>query len=144
VTVIETPPLKVVGLVGYIETPRGLRALATVCIQHLDQRTLRRFYKNWVNSKKKAFTNYHADEKKIQVQLNRIKKYCSVVRVVAHTQMNLMKNLRQKINNIFEIQINGGKDITEKIEFGKKYCEQEIRVDPIFKENELIDVIDQG
>ena len=30
VTVIETPPVVVVGLVGYIDTPRGLRALATV------------------------------------------------------------------------------------------------------------------
>jgi large subunit ribosomal protein L3e len=33
VTVIETPPMRVVGLVGYIETPRGLRALATVWAQ---------------------------------------------------------------------------------------------------------------
>ena len=30
VTVIETPPMIVVGLVGYIDTPRGLRALTTV------------------------------------------------------------------------------------------------------------------
>lgn len=30
VSIIETPPIVVVGLVGYIETPRGLRALATV------------------------------------------------------------------------------------------------------------------
>jgi large subunit ribosomal protein L3e len=29
-TVIETPPMVIVGLVGYIETPRGLRALTTV------------------------------------------------------------------------------------------------------------------
>ena len=30
VTVIETPPMVVVGMVGYIDTPRGLRALSTV------------------------------------------------------------------------------------------------------------------
>lgn len=30
VTVIEAPPMICVGLVGYIETPRGLRALTTV------------------------------------------------------------------------------------------------------------------
>jgi large subunit ribosomal protein L3e len=35
VTIIETPPLKIVGLVGYIDTPRGLRALTTVWAQHL-------------------------------------------------------------------------------------------------------------
>jgi len=32
VTVIETPPMYIVGLVGYIDTPRGLRALTTVWI----------------------------------------------------------------------------------------------------------------
>jgi len=30
VTVFETPPMCVVGLVGYIETPRGKRAFGTV------------------------------------------------------------------------------------------------------------------
>jgi large subunit ribosomal protein L3e len=58
VTIIETPPMVVVGLVGYIETPRGLRALTTVWANKLDTNTLRRFYKNWCNSKKKAFTKY--------------------------------------------------------------------------------------
>merc|ERR1712080_124439 len=59
VTVIETPPMTIVGLVGYIETPRGLRAFSTVWAKKLDKDTLRRFYKNWMNSKKKAFTKYH-------------------------------------------------------------------------------------
>ena len=145
VTIIETPPLKIVGLVGYIETPRGLRALSTVWAQHLDQGTLRRFYKNWMNSKRKAFTNYQAevakDGKKIEAQLNRIRKYCTTVRVIAHTQMNLMRNLRQKKNNIFEIQINGGKNISEKVDFAHKHFEQEVRIDQVFGQNEMIDVI---
>lgn len=59
VTVIETPPMIVVGLVGYIDTPRGLRALTTVWANKLDRNTLRRFYKNWMSSKKKrAFAKY--------------------------------------------------------------------------------------
>jgi large subunit ribosomal protein L3e len=59
VTIIETPPMVVVGLVGYIDTPRGLRALTTVWASKLDKNTLRRFYKNWMNSKKKkAFHKY--------------------------------------------------------------------------------------
>ncbi|KAI0215970.1 60S ribosomal protein L3 [Massospora cicadina] len=56
VTIIETPPLVVVGVVGYIETPKGLRALGTVWAQHLSDEVKRRFYKNWYLSKKKAFT----------------------------------------------------------------------------------------
>ena len=145
VTIIETPPLKVVGFVGYIETPRGLRALATVWANHLDQGTLRRFYKNWVNSKKKAFSSYQAesakDPKRAETQLNRIKKYCTVVRAIVHTQHNLLKNLRQKKNNIFEIQINGGKSISDKVNFGHSFFEKEIRIDSVFGQNEIIDVL---
>ena len=45
VTIIETPPLMVVGLVGYVETPRGLRTLTTVWAEHLSDELRRRFYK---------------------------------------------------------------------------------------------------
>merc|ERR1711998_357927 len=58
VTVVETPPIKVVGMVGYIDTPRGLRALSTVWAQNLPTGVLRRFYKNWYAAKKHAFQNY--------------------------------------------------------------------------------------
>ncbi|KAG9653459.1 hypothetical protein KCU95_g20481, partial [Aureobasidium melanogenum] len=58
VTIIETPPMVAVGLVGYIETPRGLRSLTTVWAEHLSDEVKRRFYKNWYKSKKKAFTKY--------------------------------------------------------------------------------------
>lgn len=47
VTVVETPPLVCVGMVGYIETPRGLRALKTVWAEHINVECKRRFYKNW-------------------------------------------------------------------------------------------------
>ena len=47
VTIIETPPMVAVGLVGYIKTPRGLRALKAVWAQHLSEECKRRFYKNW-------------------------------------------------------------------------------------------------
>lgn len=37
----------VVGVVGYVETPRGMRALKTVFAQHLSEECRRRFYKSW-------------------------------------------------------------------------------------------------
>ncbi|KAG0073915.1 60S ribosomal protein L3, partial [Linnemannia elongata] len=46
VTIIETPPMVVVGVVGYVETPRGLRSLTTVWAEHLSEELKRRFYKN--------------------------------------------------------------------------------------------------
>ena len=47
VTIVECPPLVAVGVVGYIETPRGLRALKTVWAEHISEECKRRFYKNW-------------------------------------------------------------------------------------------------
>ncbi|XP_039035707.1 60S ribosomal protein L3-2-like [Hibiscus syriacus] len=58
VTIIETPPMVIVGVVGYVKTPRGLRSLNTVWAHHLSEEVKRRFYKHWCKSKKKAFTKY--------------------------------------------------------------------------------------
>lgn len=47
VTILETPPMVVVGAVGYIETPKGLRTFKTIWAEHLSEECKRRFYKNW-------------------------------------------------------------------------------------------------
>ena len=47
VTILETPPMVVVGVVGYADTPQGMRALATVWAEHLSEDCRRRYYKNW-------------------------------------------------------------------------------------------------
>lgn len=47
VTIIETPPMIVIGVVGYVRTPTGLRAYDTVWTEHLSDEVKRRFYKNW-------------------------------------------------------------------------------------------------
>ena len=44
---METPPLVVVGIVGYAKTTRGLRTLNTVWAEHLSDELKRKFYKNW-------------------------------------------------------------------------------------------------
>lgn len=144
VTVIETPPMRIVGVVGYVDTPRGLRALTTVWTQKLDKDTLRRFYKNWMNSKKKAFSKYakkHDDKQKkpIEVEINRLKKYATVVRAIATTQMSKL-NLRQKKNHIMEIQINGG-NVPQKVDFATGLFEKEVTVDSVFQQDEHMDII---
>jgi large subunit ribosomal protein L3e len=144
VTILETPPMIVVGLVGYVETPRGLRTLTTVWAAHLSEGVKRRFYKNWVKSKKKAFTKYsvrvgNADDKTLAYELNRMKKYAQVIRVLAHTQINKI-GLRQKKAHLMEIQINGG-SVVDKVDFGHSLFEKPVSVDAVFNENEMIDVI---
>jgi large subunit ribosomal protein L3e len=110
VTVIECPPIKVIGMVGYITTPRGLRTLATVYAQSLPTGVIRRFYKNYYLAKKKAFSNYAKryqedakSKKHVNRDIQRIKKYCSVVRVLCATQMDKLKGFRQKKAHLMEI-----------------------------------------
>jgi len=146
VTIVETPPMKIVGMVGYIETPRGMRQLSTVWAQHLPVNLQRRFYKNWMNSKKKAFSKYAQrysedakSKKSIQRDVERIQKYCTTVRVLACTQLDKL-HLRQKKAHLMEIQVNGG-SIADKVKFAQGKFEQDVSVGELFNNNEMIDII---
>lgn len=145
VTILEAPPMVIVGVVGYIETPKGMRALKTVWAEHLSEECKRRFYKNWYRSKKKAFTKYAkkwqdpVGRQDIEKDLAHIKKYCSVVRVLAHTQTRLMKK-RQKKAHIMEVQLNGG-TVPQKVDFAREHFEKPVPVDHVFDQDEMIDII---
>jgi large subunit ribosomal protein L3e len=144
VTIIEAPPMNVVGLVGYVKTPRGLRSLTTVWTEHLEEGLKRRFYKNWYRSKKKAFTRYAAkvaDEsnKDREKELARMKKYCQVIRVLAHTQIKKLK-FRQKKAHLAEIQVNGG-TVPQKVDWGLGLFERKVPVDTVISQNDMIDTI---
>ncbi|KAG7247273.1 hypothetical protein CRUP_000808, partial [Coryphaenoides rupestris] len=91
VTILETPPVVVVGIVGYIHTIRGLRTFKTIFAEHISDECRRRFYKNWSKSKKKAFTKYskkwqdESGKKQLEKDFASLKKYCSVIRVIVHS-----------------------------------------------------------
>jgi len=145
VTILESPPIVVVGIVGYIQTPTGIRALNTVWASNLSEEVLRRFYKNWYRSKKNAFKTYQAmteDErtKYLNTELDRMKKHCSHIRVLAHTQIKKL-NLRQKKAHLLEIQINGGSSIEEKVDYAASFLEKEVNIDAVFEKNECVDVV---
>lgn len=145
VTILETPPMVIVGVVGYVETPRGLRSLTTVWTGTLSDEVKRRFYKTWHTSKHKAFSSYSKKwdgataGPSIEAELERIRKYCQVVRVLAHTQIGLMK-LRMKKAHLIEIQVNGG-DIAAKVDYARSLFEKEVPVKTVFTEGEWVDVV---
>eukprot|EP00921_Rhytidocystis_pertsovi_P003246 GHVQ01005464.1.p1 GENE.GHVQ01005464.1~~GHVQ01005464.1.p1 ORF type:complete len:398 (+),score=35.96 GHVQ01005464.1:99-1292(+) len=142
VTVVECPNMVVVGLVGYIETPRGLRALTSVWAGHLSDDCKRRFYKRWYKSKQKAFTKYtkkFLEKDRMEAEITRIKNYCQIVRAIVHSQPS-KTSLKQKKAHIMEIQINGG-SVSDKADFITGLFEQPLPVSTVFEENEMIDVI---
>lgn len=145
VTIIETPPVIVVGVVGYINTVRGLRSLKMIFAEHLSDECKRRFYKNWYKSKKKAFTKFSKkwQDETGKTQLDKdftlMKKYCSVIRVIVHSQMRLLP-IKQKKAHIMEVQLNGG-SISDKVDWAKERLEQAVPVSAVFCQDEMIDVI---
>uniref|UniRef100_A0A7S0PZA3 60S ribosomal protein L3 n=1 Tax=Coccolithus braarudii TaxID=221442 RepID=A0A7S0PZA3_9EUKA len=155
VTILETPPIVVVGLVGYVETPKGLRSLTTIWAEHLSDEVKRRFYKNWYRAKRKAFSRYAGkytagkkdkEEKvaermgdELEREVARMKKHCTVIRALAHTQISKIK-LRQKKAHLMEIQINGG-SVEQKVQFGLDLFEKKVPLDSVFSANDMVDVI---
>merc|ERR1712117_460315 len=90
--------------------------------------------------KKKAFTKaskkWEDDlgKKEIAKELNQIKKYCSVVRLICHTQQKLLRR-RQKKAHIMEIQINGG-TVAQKVDYARDLFEKEVRCKAVFAKGE--------
>jgi len=122
-----------------------MRTLTTVWAHSLSEDFRRRLYKNWYRSKQKAFTKYakshYTDrgEEGVKRELQRIKKYCTVIRVIAHTQVRKL-NLRQKKAHVLEIQVNGG-TVAQKVDFAHGLFEKKVPVDNVFEADELVDTL---
>lgn len=89
-----------------------------------------------------------------------MKRYCKVIRVIAHTQVcrlgiflttqlfsipfipSQMKLLRQrqKKSHIMEIQVNGG-TIPQKVDWARQHLEKPVPITSVFAQDEMIDVI---
>lgn len=148
VTIIECPPMIGIGVVGYMKTPNGMRAVTTVWANNLSDQVRRRFYKCWYRSKKKAFKRHmeaskqaEADgENKVRAErLKLIEDHCDTVRLIASTQMDKLP-LRQRKSHVMEVQINGG-SVAEKVKFALSKFEQEIKINEVFVQDEVIDTI---
>ena len=144
VTIIECPKMVVVGIVGYIRTPRGLKAVKTLFAEKLSECAIRRFYKRYRGRNHyKAFNKYQKHEqwtKNCEGALKVLKKRAAVIRVIAHPKMEDMKHLRTIKAPLIEIQINGG-SVDEKVEWAKSHLEKEVRVGDVFTEGQFIDVL---
>ena len=64
-----------------------------------------------------------------------------MVRAICHTQVQLVKNLKLKKAHIIEIQVNGGRTVSDKVDFAYKLFEKMVTVDTVFQESEMIDII---
>jgi len=145
VTILETPPVVVIGLVGYVNTPRGLTQLGTVWAEHLSETAKRRFVKRY-NKKAKPFTKASAlvgtpdGKEEREAKIAKITKYAQVVRAIVHSQPNKL-GFGQKKGHVMELQVNGGNNTADKVQYVVSHFEKEVSAGEVFSENEMIDVI---
>jgi large subunit ribosomal protein L3 len=127
VTILDCPPLLIVGIRAYIETNKGLESFAETWAKNLPK-----------NLQRKVKVNSAKTEEKLSVIEKNIEKI-SKIRVIVATQPE-KAGLRKKTPEIFELEV-GGKTAKEKFEFAKQLLGKEVSVKDFVNEGELVDVV---
>lgn len=139
VTILETPPMVIHGVVGYQKTISGLKRSKVILADHLSEGLLRRmFTKKFVPGMK--YTDVRKSVGFTEEDIAELKKSSDIIRVLVHSQVSKIGPIRQKKAHVSEIQINGG-SISDKVDYAMEKFETEITVDQVFSKNELIDTI---
>lgn len=125
ITILEVPPLKVFGIRFYEKTSNGLRTLTDVISSNISEDIKRKI---------KNFNSKDSEKKLDSIDLSRV----SLIKLLVHTQPRL-SGIGKKKPEIFEIPV-GGK-IEDAFNYAKSILGKEIKINDVFKENELVDVI---
>jgi large subunit ribosomal protein L3e len=143
-TVIECPKMIVVGVTGYIMTPRGLKKIRTLFAEHLSESVIRRFYKRYRGKDHvRAFKKYQKPEnwkKHVEKDLPLLKRKATCIRVLAHPKMSDIRHVGKIKAPLIEIQVNGG-SIDEKVQWAFSHFEKEVRISDVFNAGDFLDVI---
>jgi len=144
VTIVECPRMNIVGVVGYLETPRGLKKVKSLFAEHLDESVIRRFYKRYRGKDNfRAFKNYQKAEnwkKTSDKALALLRKKATVIRVLAHPRMKDVPHVGKIKAPLMEIQVNGG-TVDAKIDWAFSHFEKEVRIHDVFNTGDFVDVI---
>ncbi len=127
VTVIDCPPLKVIGLRAYENSVDGLKVLSEVMVKDLPKDL----------SRKLKVGNFKTEERLAEMEKNADK--ISKVRLIITTQPRL-SGVRKKTPEVFESEI-GGNNIKEIFDYAKNLLNKEIVAKDFVREGELVDVV---
>lgn len=131
VTLIEVPPLILIGIRVYREDDYGKYVLGELFTKEINN-----FLTRKINIP--DFEKYNFDEIKENL-LNKINNACEI-RGIFQTQP-YETTIPRKKPDIIEIKVNSNKDPVEEFNFALNYLGQEIRARDVLTEGELIDVI---
>ena len=118
VTIIECPPLKVLGIKFYQSTEYGLRNITTIYSENLNKELKRKL----------------TLAKKIE---SKFPESFDDLRLIVYTQPRLT-TINKKKPEIIELALSGKKE--EKLEFAKGLLNKEIKVNDVFKQSQNLDI----
>jgi large subunit ribosomal protein L3 len=142
VTILEVPPLKVLGLRLYHATPYGTKSIGECWADHLDKELSRR-----LNLPKPKLSEAQRGPAKQEVSLGK-KKFTveqlkaklpdvSNIRVLVYTQPD-ETGFGKKMPEVFEIPIGGS--VQEQFDYANSILGKEISVNDVFKAGQYVDV----
>jgi len=126
-TVLDCPPLKVIGIRAYQNTNQGLKVLKETVTKDLPKHL----------SRKMKVGNFKTEENLAAIEKNSDK--ISNIRLIISTQPKL-SGIGKKTPEVFEIGV-GGNNSNEKLTFAKEILGKEIKPADVVKEGELVDVV---
>ncbi len=131
VTIVETPPLFMLGIVGYKidKQANALRSAYTVVSEDFPENVKRRI---------KTLVGRDVTDKlsKLESMLDEL----AVLRMLVATQPT-KAGIHKKKPEVFEIQIGGGSDIAQQFKYAVDILGKEVDVDDVFSPGDVIDVI---
>ncbi len=158
-TVIECPPMKVIGARVYAKTPYGLKALGEATIEKID-RNLRRKIRAFKKKGKKRSREgkgsetgksaegkeKHGETGKTYLKpedLDGFREKAAKVSLIVEAQPSLT-GIGKKKADVAEVSISGS--IEQQFAFAKEKFGKEIRVSEVFAQNQFVDVkaVDKG
>ncbi|MCK9151310.1 50S ribosomal protein L3 [Methanobacterium alcaliphilum] len=128
VTILEVPPIFVMGIRAYEKTSRGLKAMGDILSETLNEELKRKISLPKEYNKESAL-------KKIQDNLE----YVAEIRVLINTNPKVT-SVPKKKPEIFECGV-GGKTAEEQLNFALELLGQEISAKDIFSDGEFVDSI---
>jgi large subunit ribosomal protein L3 len=129
VTIVETPPMKIVAIRVYEQTSYGLKTLTEVWNNKLDKELARR-----LPIPKKY------DNKKALKKLEKLENDIEDVRVLASTQPKLVTGVPKKKPELMELRVGGG-TVKERMEYARSIMGKDLKITDFIQEGDMVDVI---
>jgi large subunit ribosomal protein L3 len=131
VTLIETPPLMVIGVSGYVVDVDSNRFIIyrTAYAEEVPDFVRRRIVTFSSSTSRKNLED-------IESNLDNIK----FIRLLVSTQP-VLAGIHKKTPEVFEVQLGGKSSVEEKFEYAKSKLGEEIDIEEVFRSGDVIDVI---